>query len=101
MFYFLFGWEMRHLHTEGSCPVVSGQGVCDYDQYWSLAGRVAQCCGSYAQFFVLLCNLILHIDFNFYKPQQKIHIHLFVMKYSGLATLDQGWQLLKVVRPGV
>ena len=26
--------------------------VCDYDHYWSLAGRVAQCCGSYAQFFV-------------------------------------------------
>ena len=38
MFYYLFGWEMRHLHTEGSCPVVSGQGVCDYDQFWSLAG---------------------------------------------------------------
>ena len=63
-------------------------------------GRVAQCCGSYAQFFVLLCNLILHIFFNFYKSQQQIHINLFVMKYSGLATLDQGWQLLKVVRPG-
>ena len=56
MFYYLFGWEMIHLHTEGSCPVVSGQGVCDYDQFWSLTGRVAQCCGSYAQFFVLLCN---------------------------------------------
>ena len=26
MFYYLFGWEMRHLHTGGSCPVVSGQG---------------------------------------------------------------------------
>ena len=26
IFYYLFGWEMRHLHTEGSCPVVSGQG---------------------------------------------------------------------------
>ena len=26
MFYHLFGWEMRHLHTGGSCPVVSGQG---------------------------------------------------------------------------
>ena len=26
MFYCLFGWEMRHLHTGGSCPVVSGQG---------------------------------------------------------------------------
>ena len=25
MFYYLFGWEMRHLHTGGSCPVVSGQ----------------------------------------------------------------------------
>ena len=48
MFYYLFGWEMRHLHTEGSCPVVSGQGVCDYDQFWSLAGWVAQSCGSYA-----------------------------------------------------
>ena len=55
-FYYLFVWEMRHLHTGGSCPVVSGQGVCDYDQFWSLAGRVAQGCGSYAQFFVLLCN---------------------------------------------
>ena len=42
MFYYLFGWEMRHLHTGGSCPVVSGHGVCDYDQFWSLAGRVAQ-----------------------------------------------------------
>ena len=73
MFYYLFGWEMRHLHTEGSCTVVSGQGVCDYDQFWSLSGQVAQCCGSYAQFFVLLCNLILHIFFfNFYKPQQNI-----------------------------
>ena len=27
-FYYLFGWEMRHLHTGGSCPVVSGQGGC-------------------------------------------------------------------------
>ena len=27
-------------------------GVCDYDQIWSLAGRVAQSCGSYAKFFV-------------------------------------------------
>ena len=26
------------------------------DRSWSLAGRVAQCCGGYAQFFVLLCN---------------------------------------------
>ena len=32
---------MIHLHTGGSCPVVSGQ-ECDYDQFWSLAGRVAQ-----------------------------------------------------------
>ena len=22
----LFVWEIRHLHTGGSCPVVSGQG---------------------------------------------------------------------------
>ena len=29
---------------------------CAFDHCWSLAGRVAQCCGSYAQFFVLLCN---------------------------------------------
>ena len=43
---------MRHLHTGGSCLVVSGQGGgCDYDHFWSLAGRVA-----HAQFFVLLCN---------------------------------------------
>ena len=49
----------------------------------------------------MLKSLILHIFFNFYKPQQKIHINLFVMKYSGLATLDQGWKLLKVVRPDV
>ena len=32
---------MRHLHTGGSCPVVAGQ-ECDYDQFWYLAGRVAQ-----------------------------------------------------------
>ena len=57
MFYYLCVLrEMRHLHTGGSCPVVSGQGVCDYDRSWSLAGRVAQCCGRCAQFFVLLCN---------------------------------------------
>ena len=24
--YYLFGWEMRHLHTGCSCPVFSGQG---------------------------------------------------------------------------
>ena len=42
MLYYLFGWEMRHLLTGGSCSVVFGQGVCDYDQFWSLAGRVAQ-----------------------------------------------------------
>ena len=41
MFYYLFGWERRHLHTGGSCPVVWA-GVCDYEQFWSLAGRVAQ-----------------------------------------------------------
>ena len=29
----------------------AGEG-CDYDQFWSLAGRVAQSCASYAQFFV-------------------------------------------------
>ena len=52
---------MRHLHTGGSCPVVSGQGVCEYDQFWSLAGRVAQCCESFAQFFVLLCNSKIHL----------------------------------------
>ena len=32
IFYYLFGWEKRHLHTGGSCPVVSGHGVCDYDR---------------------------------------------------------------------
>ena len=42
MNYYLSGWEKRHLHTGGSCSVVSGQGVCDYDQFWSLAERVAQ-----------------------------------------------------------
>ena len=26
MFYYLFGSEMRHLHTGGNCPVASGQG---------------------------------------------------------------------------
>ena len=26
IFIYLFGWEMRHLHTGGSCPVVSEQG---------------------------------------------------------------------------
>ena len=31
IFYYLFVWEMRHLHTGRSCPVVSGQEVCDYD----------------------------------------------------------------------
>ena len=56
IFFYLFEWEMRHSHTGGSCSVVSGHGVCDYDHIWSLAGRVAQCCGSYAQFFVFLCN---------------------------------------------
>ena len=56
IFYYLFVWEMRHLHTGGSCPVVSGQ-VCDYDQLWSLAGRVAQCCRSYAQFVVFYVTL--------------------------------------------
>ena len=27
IFFYLFGWEMSHLHTGGSCPVVSVQGV--------------------------------------------------------------------------
>ena len=27
IFFYLFGWEMRHSHTGGSCPVVSRQGV--------------------------------------------------------------------------
>ena len=26
IFFYLLGWEMRHLHTGGSCPVVSVQG---------------------------------------------------------------------------
>ena len=26
IFFYLFGWEMRQLHTGGSCPVVSVQG---------------------------------------------------------------------------
>ena len=42
MFYYLSGWEMRHLHTGGSCSIVSGQGCVIYDHFWSLAGRVAQ-----------------------------------------------------------
>ena len=43
MFYYLSGWEMRHLHTGGSqLPGSLWAGVCDYDQFWSLAGRVAQ-----------------------------------------------------------
>ena len=55
MFYYLFGWEMRHLHTGGSCPVVSGQeGVCDYDRLGPTLGGLAQCCRSFAQFFILL-----------------------------------------------
>ena len=32
-------------------------GVCDHDQISSLAGRVAQSCGSYAQFFVFYVTL--------------------------------------------
>ena len=32
-------------------------GVCDHDQFWSLAGRVAQSCGSYAKFFVFCVTL--------------------------------------------
>ena len=72
MFYYLFGWEMRHLHTGGSCPVVSGQGGCDYYQFWSLAGRAAQCCGRYAQFFVLiLCNLICIFFFQLLQTTTK------------------------------
>ena len=43
MFYYLFGWEMRHLHAGGSCPVVWA-GVCDYDQFWSLAGSLRKLC---------------------------------------------------------
>ena len=42
MFYYFFGWEMRHLHTGGSCPVVSGQGCVIMTSFLSLAGRVAQ-----------------------------------------------------------
>ena len=30
-----------------------GVGLHVADQFWSLAGRVAQCCRSYAQFFLL------------------------------------------------
>ena len=26
IFFYLFGWEMKHLHTGCSCPIVSGQG---------------------------------------------------------------------------
>ena len=42
MFYYLSGWEMRHLHTGDSQLISLWAGVCDYDQFWSLAGRVAQ-----------------------------------------------------------
>ena len=33
---------MRHLHTGGSCPVVSGKECVIMTNVWSLAGRVAQ-----------------------------------------------------------
>ena len=51
MFYYLSGWEMRHLHTGGSqLPGSLWAGVCDYDQFWSLAGRVAQSAGAMPNF---------------------------------------------------
>ena len=56
MFYYLFGWEMRHLHTGGSCPVVSGQGCVIMTSIGPSLGMTCPVCGSYAQFFVLLCN---------------------------------------------
>ena len=45
IFFYLFGWEMRHLHTGGSCHVVSGQGCV-------IMTRFGPSLGSYAQFFV-------------------------------------------------
>ena len=40
MFYYLFGWEMRHLHTGGSCPVVSGQGCVIMTSFGPSLGRL-------------------------------------------------------------
>ena len=46
---------MTRLHTGGSCPVVSGQGCVIMTSFGpSLGGSPSL--GSYAQFFVLLCN---------------------------------------------
>ena len=42
---------MEPLYTVGSCLVFCGLGVQVADQFWSIAGRLAQCCGSYARFF--------------------------------------------------
>ena len=57
MFYYLSGWEMRHSHTGGSqLPGSLWAGVCDYDQFWSLAGRVAQSVEAMPNFSFLLCN---------------------------------------------
>ena len=56
MFCYLFGWEMRHLHTGGSCPVVSGQGGVIMTGLGSLAGRVAQCCEAMPNFSICFCN---------------------------------------------
>ena len=39
MFYYLFGWEMRHWRQ---LPGSLWARVCGYDQFLSLAGRVAQ-----------------------------------------------------------
>ena len=46
---------MIHLHTGGSCPVVSGQG-CVILTVLVPRWAGSPVCGSYAQFFVLLCD---------------------------------------------
>ena len=55
MFYYLSGWEMRHLHTGGSCSVVSGQGCVIMTSFGPSLGGLPSL-RKLCQFFVFLCN---------------------------------------------
>ena len=89
-----------HAIAKKSRPISDFAWLCTLDQKKNVnIGQTYLNDKSGKEFMVSISEVTRGI--NFYKPQQKIHINVFVMKYSGLATLDQGWQLLKVVKPGV
>ena len=108
MFYFVWVGNETFAH----CPVLPGSlwaGVCDYDQFWSLAGRVAQSAEAMPNFSFcyvtsrknqLFCAPILYryIIIQLYN-NTKFSVDCCQYAFAGGLTAPPDPQLGKIVHP--